>query len=255
MDEALPAACRLALPRAPWSARSWQHRGATRRCDRYAVYPPGHAVIHVSPRIIVPTAHFYRPYYAFRPRVSLGLGLWVGYPVVYPYYYGSPYGYPYPAPNPYAYGYPAPAYGYPAPYPPSGYPASSYPPSGYPPSGASIPGYPTQPPAQGSVGVQSQEQPAWGGVSFEIIPSTRLRYSWTGRTCRHRGRLWSDVAAARAEAGAPSHRHPSIRLSHDVVRYGRDAGSGHPVFGDVADGAELLSGRFEPRLSTAPPWW
>jgi hypothetical protein len=53
---------------------------------------------------------FYRPYYSFRPRTSLGFGLWVGYPVIYPYYY------PYPAPVPYPYPYPEadPSDGYPS---------------------------------------------------------------------------------------------------------------------------------------------
>ena len=61
-------------------------------------------------------AAYYRPYYAFRPRLSLGFGLWAGYPVAYPSYY-YPYGYaaPYPA-DPYAYGSPAPAYQYPTPH-------------------------------------------------------------------------------------------------------------------------------------------
>ena len=52
----------------------------------------------------------YRPYYTFRPRVRLGFGLWVGYPVVYPYYvHGYPYpysySYPYPSTTPYPYTY------------------------------------------------------------------------------------------------------------------------------------------------------
>jgi hypothetical protein len=36
---------------------------------------------------------FYRPYYVFRPRLSIGFGIWAGYPVTYydPYYY--PYDY------------------------------------------------------------------------------------------------------------------------------------------------------------------
>jgi hypothetical protein len=45
----------------------------------------------------------YRPYYTFRPRVSLGFGLWVGYPVTYPTYFypvtSYPYGTVYPSPN------------------------------------------------------------------------------------------------------------------------------------------------------------
>ena len=164
----------------------------------YAVYPPGRAAIRVSPRIIVPPAHFYRPYYAFRPRVSLGLGLWVGYPVVYPVLFTALLmAIRIRLRTRMRTAIQLPAYGYPAPYPPSGYPASSYPPSGYPPSGASIPGYPTQdPPAQGSVGVQSQEQPAWGGVSFEI-PRVRPRYSWTGRTSAP----WATLVRRRSRSG------------------------------------------------------
>ena len=140
----------------------------------YPAYPRGSAAVRVAPRIIGPrgvvvaSPRFYRPYYAFRPRLSLGVGLWVGYPVSYPYYYDPSFGYPYPDP----YGYPAPSYGYPAPYPASGYPPSGYPSSPYPPSGSAAPSYPTQQPAPGSVGVQPGERSASGGVSFEITPST-----------------------------------------------------------------------------------
>src|SRR5579864_3583748 len=41
------------------------------------------------------------PYYAFRPRFALGLGLYAGYPVAYPYWA---------FPDPYVYGYPYPYY-------------------------------------------------------------------------------------------------------------------------------------------------
>ena len=40
--------------------------------------------------------HFYRPYYAFRPNVSIGFGLWAGYPFAYPYAFYNPYYYSYP---------------------------------------------------------------------------------------------------------------------------------------------------------------
>jgi hypothetical protein len=50
---------------------------------------------------------FYRSYYSFRPRWSLGFGLWAGYPVAYPYY--DPYYYP----NYYPYAVPYPDPGYP----------------------------------------------------------------------------------------------------------------------------------------------
>jgi hypothetical protein len=99
---------------------------------------------------------FYRPYYAFRPRFSIGFGLWTGFPIAYPYYWGyydpfyAPYyAYPYPSPYPpYPYAYPAPGY------PP---PSSTYPPSSYP----------SQP---GRVQVQPPNQADMGGVSFEITP-------------------------------------------------------------------------------------
>ena len=113
-----------------------------------------------GPRVIrVAPVRFYRPYYAFRPRLNLGFGLWLGYPVFYSSYYYAPYY------GPYAYPYPGPAYpyppaGYPAPYPQPGYPQSSHP-SAYPPSA-------NYPATSGSVGVQAN----MGGLSFEISPST-----------------------------------------------------------------------------------
>ena len=102
---------------------------------------------------------FARPFYTFRPRLSLGFGLWVGFPVAYPYY-----SYGYPSPYPYAY---ASAYPYPYPYP---YPAAAY---GYPSSGYPPANYPA--PAQGSVGVQPGQTES-GGVSLEITPSTAAVY-------------------------------------------------------------------------------
>ena len=78
---------------------------------------------------------FYRPYYVFRPRFSIGLGIWAGYPITYydPFYY------------PYDYSYSSPYYSTgPGPIPP-----------------------------QGSVGVQPYPSNSnMGGVSFEINPST-----------------------------------------------------------------------------------
>lgn len=127
---------------------------------------------------------FYRPYYSFRPRVSLGFGLWAGYPIAYPYYYddyyyGYPYSYGYPvapvAPYYGGYGYAAPSYSYPAqPYAPAA-PSSAYPPSNYyPPNspdyGTSGQNYQTQPPP--SVGVERGDPQSSGGVSFEITPET-----------------------------------------------------------------------------------
>jgi len=111
---------------------------------------------------------FYQPYYSFRPRLNLGFGLWLGYPVAYTSYYGYynpyyayPYGYPYPTA---AYPpYPSPSYP-PGAYPPSAYPPSPYPPSSYPPSS-----YP-----QGSVAAQPGQ--STGGMSFEITPADAQVY-------------------------------------------------------------------------------
>jgi hypothetical protein len=48
---------------------------------------------YVGPRFSSAPRRFYRPYYVFRPRFSIGFGVWAGYPVTYydPYY--SPYDY------------------------------------------------------------------------------------------------------------------------------------------------------------------
>jgi hypothetical protein len=119
---------------------------------------------------------FVRPYYAFRPRLSLGFGLWAGYPVAYPYwgyssyygYYGYPYGYAYPYPyDPYAYGYAAPSYGYPAPYANAAPQSSATYPGDLPDSTA--PDTSIQPSAPSSPSASSSERRP-GGVSFEITP-------------------------------------------------------------------------------------
>jgi len=152
------------------AARSAAPRGGGGQVARSAAPRGGVVVGRSAPRIIGPSrgvrvvapVRFYQPYYTFRPRVSLGFGLWVGYPIAYPSYYGyyDPYyygAYGYPAPYP-AYGYPYPATTYPS-YPPT----TAYPPSAYPQSG-----YPASP---GSVGVQGPDQANTGGLSFDITPS------------------------------------------------------------------------------------
>jgi hypothetical protein len=113
----------------------------------------------VSRGVYLAPSRFYRPYYTFRPRFSLGIGLWIGYPIVYssPYYYGYPYpdyyGYP-PAYDPYAPGY--------------------YPPPAYPQTGAPQPGYSDPDLQQGSL--IARPGTASGSVSFEITPSTAEVY-------------------------------------------------------------------------------
>jgi hypothetical protein len=135
--------------------------------------------------VVVGPGRFYRPYYTFRPRLSLGFGLWAGFPIAYPYDYGyydpyDSYGYP----DPYS-AYPSPAY----PYPSTGYPGygtstsprypsgpAQYPPtypSTYPPASGQYPQSRDYPPSSGSVRVQpNQGQANTGGVSFEITPGT-----------------------------------------------------------------------------------
>jgi hypothetical protein len=110
----------------------------------------GFGVAVVGPR-------YYRPYYSFRPRFSLGFGLWAGYPVTYPYYYDD-YAYPYPYP---VYGYGSPSYGY----------STGYAMPAYPQYGSVTPSYPAEQAPNPSGGVQPGEQPTTGGVSFEITPS------------------------------------------------------------------------------------
>jgi hypothetical protein len=116
----------------------------------------GGSVVRVAPRGVIASRGFYQPYYSFRPRISLGIGLWAGYPVAYPSYYGyynpyrygygygNDYGYAYPPADPYRYGYPPPpAYGYPSSnYPSSNYPSSNYPSSNYPSSNYPSSNYP-----------------------------------------------------------------------------------------------------------------
>jgi len=111
----------------------------------------------VGARVIVgaPIRSFAVPYYTFRPRVSIGFGVTVGFPIAYPSYlytYPYPYGYAYPYPSPY--GYPSGS--------PYGYAAPAVPPAAYP-----YPSTVTPVPAQPSASVDLQ---TFGGISFDITP-------------------------------------------------------------------------------------
>lgn len=128
----------------------------------YRVYPAPR-YYGIAPRYYGPRVVFPRPYYAFRPRVSIGLGIWAGFPVPFPAWaYASPY--PAPAYPAYPAGYPAP-YPYPVPYP-APYPAP-YPSPYQTPSGAT--GSAAQAPA-GQVAVTPGTE-AYGGVSLDITPA------------------------------------------------------------------------------------
>ena len=90
---------------------------------------------------------FSRPFFTFRPRYNLGFGLFVGYPVAFPYgYYYSPYNY--------AYGYPV--YGMAEPVP-------TYPDDNYYGSGSGYNGY-------------TDNSASYGGVTFDIQPANASVY-------------------------------------------------------------------------------
>jgi hypothetical protein len=155
----------MVVPRGAATSHDYSHgsynggsnHGGSYNHGSYAHGSYYHGYVHVAP------ARFYRPYYSFHSHLSLGFGLWVGYPIAYSYGYYNPYYYPYPYPPAYpTYSAPYPATAYPA-YPP----ASTYPqPQAYPPS------------VSGSIGVQPGQRDAantlnpstTGGVSFEITP-------------------------------------------------------------------------------------
>jgi len=133
---------------------------AAPRAYGYPVGPAYHAApYHYAPYYGGYHGHAYyaHPYYAFHSHFSLGFGLYVGYPVAYPYY--APYAYaPYYYDSYPATTYPAPAYPYPYPYPGYGYPSTGDP-------GTAAP----YGPDPGSVNVQPGAQNT-GGLSFEITP-------------------------------------------------------------------------------------
>ena len=155
-----------------------QHRGGGGHSSSFR------GSVRVAPRVYSSRGYdrsyyrssYYRPYYSFRPRTSLGFGLWLGYPVTYPaYYYDAPYAYSAP--------YPADPYGYQnqqyevQPY--SNQPYSSQPYSSQPYSNQPYSNQPYSNQGQQyqssspSVGVQrgyQQPQSSSGGVSFEITP-------------------------------------------------------------------------------------
>jgi hypothetical protein len=138
------------------------------------------AAVRSAPRVVVAPSRpvyggsFYRPYYTFRPRVSIGFGFYAGYPVAYPYSYAYGYGYPYYA-SPYAYapyGYAPYAYSY------SYYPYAPSQPQPYPPAySAPAPdnsSLPYDPSASNSIQAAPGNGPlaSSGGVSFNVTPSS-----------------------------------------------------------------------------------
>jgi hypothetical protein len=98
---------------------------------------------------VVGPAHFYRPYYTFRPRGSLGFGMWAGYPFAYPYAFYNPFFY-YPYDSSYS-------------------DDSSFPqyPEGYLSSDESAPSYSTS-----WSSMVEPDQTNMGGLSFDVTPAT-----------------------------------------------------------------------------------
>jgi len=87
-----------AVPRAslaPPANRNYGTYGPVYRGGTYRWEGPYYAPHFVGRSVIRPwnPVRFYSPYYAFRPRVALGSGLWAGYPVAYPYGWYDPFAY------------------------------------------------------------------------------------------------------------------------------------------------------------------
>jgi hypothetical protein len=162
----------------------------------------------VSPRVVVGArpyvvrpyvfsrpryVRYARPYYVFRPRVSIGFGVWAGYPVPYPAYgYAVPYPYPVYVPSP-----------YPAPYPQ--YPAQ------YPQYPAQAPQYPAQTPQQYPVQPPSGtvSPSAIGGVSFDFTPSNAAVYI----DGQYQGEVGQFTADSQPLSLSPGRHHVEIQAT------------------------------------------
>jgi PEGA domain len=189
-----------AVPRGPGGG------GGSRAVPRSVPYRSGGSrVVVAAPYRSYSYPYYSRPYYAFRPRVSVGFGLYVGYPVAFPYFgYGYGYSYPYR----YGYGYPYPYTSYPYPYAYSGssYPYPDYRPSAYPSSS-----YPSSAPpaAQGSIGVgPGTPQGSSGGISFDITPNNAQVYV----EGQYAGLVSAFSPTSQPLTLAPGRHHVEIRL-------------------------------------------
>ena len=188
----------------------------------------GRSYVRVAPRVIgggaiVGSSAFYRRYHTFRPRISLGFGLWAGYPVAYPFYgygYGAyPYAYdPYYNPyyaTPYASPYGAP-YADPNAYPPAYAPGYSTP------SGAPLPYTTTTP---NSIGAQPGAA-ASGGLSFEITPATAEVFV-DGRDA---GTVSSFSPTSQPLTLAPGRHHVELRAAgYQTLSFDTDVTNGEVI--------------------------
>jgi hypothetical protein len=183
-------------------------------------------------RVIVasPYRSFSRPYYTFRPRISVGFGLYAGYSVGYPYY-GYGYGYPYLYRYDYGYPYPYPyaSYPYPYAYSGSGYPYPDYRPSAN--ATSTYQNYPQQaPPAQGgqgSIGVApGTPQRSSGGISFDIAPSNAQVYI----DGEYVGLVSNFSPTSQPLTLAPGRHHVEIRLvGYQTMTFETEVTSGQVV--------------------------
>jgi hypothetical protein len=115
VPQAAPVSPRAERPRTPPPSASVGQRGSAGPRSSYGppqqigpnrvVQSRSYVAENVVPYRAIRRPVFVRPYYAFRPRFSLGFGIYVGYPVAFPYGYYDPYA-------AYGYGYTvAPTYG------------------------------------------------------------------------------------------------------------------------------------------------
>ena len=199
---------------------------------------------------------FYQPYYTFRPRLSLGFGLSLGYPVRYTSVLRLLRSVPLPVlslrirvsvpvSSPYPYSYPS---TYPA-YPPPAYPPSTYPP-GVSAFGISAFGISAGITATGisPVGVSA------AGIDQAVAAEYRrhqLRDSTVGCTglCgwsvrRDRRAVHINVAAARADGRPPSYSDQRAGLPHDGARRRYRGRRGAPLPGHARP---ISNTRLDPR--------
>jgi hypothetical protein len=133
---------------------------------------------------VVGPAHFYRPYYTFRPRGSLGFGLWAGYPFAYPYAFYNPFFY-----YPYGSSY-------------SDDSSYSHYPDGYLSSDDSAPTYSTS-----WSSLLQPDQANLGGMSFDVTPATAELFVDNMRV----GTVGQFTSTTQPVGVAAGHHHIEIR--------------------------------------------
>ena len=141
-------------------------------------------------RFPIAPVHFFHPYYTFQPLLSLGFGLWAGYPVAYPYSFYYPF-------------YRPDIYG--SPYDDAPYsPAAAYPPA-----------------VTSSLEAQPSSDANMGGVSFDITPGTAELFvddtlvGTVGQFTPTTQPLGLEAGHHRVEVRAPGYQ--TLRFDVDIV--------------------------------------